>query len=104
MASSISKIIEFSDFSAEELTEILKLMIKKQGLLADEDFFGKIYDYLSDYQKNNSEYFGNAREIRKILSTLEQNQAIRLAERFSKGKVISEKKNINKGRYTCLKT
>ena len=88
--SRISKTIKFTDYTVEELVDILKLMMSKEGLTADEKFYKKVYKYISEYKKNQSKDFGNARDIRKILNELKQNKAKRLAAKDQKGEHVTE--------------
>ncbi len=88
--SRISKTIKFTDYTVEELVDILKLMMSKENLSADDKFFGKVYKYISEYKKSKSKDFGNAREIRKILNELDQNKASRLASKARNGEYVTD--------------
>ena len=90
LESRISQTIRFPDYTSEELLEILKLMMTKKELTADEDFFEEAHKYIVDYKKNKPRDFGNAREIRRILNNLDKNKARRLAIKEQNGENITK--------------
>ncbi len=92
MASRIrdKNIIHFPDYTDEELVEILKYMMAKQNLSATPDFMEKIPKYISK-EKENTKDFGNARGIRNILTSLDENKNNRLATMLSQGINITDR-------------
>lgn len=79
MSSRFNETIHFRDYNAEELTEIFRRLVAKEGLTLDEqanrhigNFFQKIYI------SRNPQTFGNAREVRNLFDKALKNQALRL--------------------------
>lgn len=68
--------IDFPDYSAEELTEIFKLMIKDRCFSVTED---AVREVRSIFEKARiMDNFGNGRYVRNLIDRVVQNQSIRL--------------------------
>lgn len=83
--SRISEIIRFPDYSAEELIEIMHFMASRQNLALSEDFVTAASKLLTYRVATKNKNFGNAREVRKLLSAADGNRANRIAEAVDKG-------------------
>lgn len=81
--------IDFPDYSAEELTDIFKLMLKERGFTATEDAVkeaGYIFDKVC-----NIDNFGNGRYVRNLIERAMQNQSVRLLTNRDSAKNIKNK-------------
>ena len=68
--------IDFPDYSADELTDIFRMMIKERGFSATADAVEKARDIFEKARKK--ENFGNGRYVRNLIERALQNQAVRL--------------------------
>jgi len=78
--SRFDKILKFEDYAPKDLTKIAKLMLQEQGVLVTqnaEEFLDKYLGFLYEYR---DKYFGNAREVRKVVTEAIKNMNLRLAE------------------------
>ena len=81
--------VDFPDYTAEELTDIFKLMIKERGFQVTDDAI-KQARYIFE-KVRNTDNFGNGRYVRNLIGRALQNQAVRL---LSTGKDVNDlKKN-----------
>lgn len=76
--SRIAKIVEFASYTDEELWEIFKRMAENQHYKVEEEAKEAVYRYIDNLRKTKKEEFGNAREMRKLLQTAQEEAAIRL--------------------------
>lgn len=81
--------IDFPDYSADELTDIFKLMIMERGFSTTDDA-EKEAQYIFE-KVRNTDNFGNGRYVRNMIDRAVQNQAVRL---LSTGKKVED---IHKG-------
>jgi SpoVK/Ycf46/Vps4 family AAA+-type ATPase len=86
LTSRFSNIIEFEDYSAEELFKIFKGMCDKNSYVMDnrvaqfvKEEFGKLYE-------TRNAHFGNARTVRNIFQKVVEKQALRLQMQPSRTK------------------
>lgn len=82
LKSRIPFLLDFPDYSREELGEILDLMVQKEGYFMDEEIRNRILD-VADY-KRRSPNFANAREIRNILEQMILNQKLRVRDKTNR--------------------
>ena len=68
--------IEFPDYTADELTEIFKYMIRERGFSVTDDAV-KEATYIFE-KVRNTDNFGNGRYVRNLIDRAAQNQAVRL--------------------------
>lgn len=83
LQSRFNRYIQFDDYSAEDLVEILKMNLKKSRYKIKRDAFEKIQQYIQRQVAMRDERFGNARFIRNTFEKIVQNQADRLAKQAS---------------------
>lgn len=76
MKSRIPHWVEFPDYSADELTDILKLMMSDRGFDATDDAIKEAHYILEKVR--NTDNFGNGRYVRNLFEQAAQNQAVRL--------------------------
>lgn len=79
LKSRVPNLIEFEDFSNDELEEIMKMMMEKKGLQTKEKNIEIAVKELSKKRKERS--FGNAREIRNVIDRGIVQQSIRLTKK-----------------------
>lgn len=79
LQSRFNRYIQFEDYNAEELVQILKRLLKKSHYKIKRDAFEWIRKYISFKVLARDETFGNARFIRNTFEKVVQFQADRLA-------------------------
>ena len=79
--------IDFPDYTADELTDIFKLMIQERGFRVTDEAIKEAH-YIFE-KVRNTESFGNGRYVRNLIDRASQNQAVRL---LSDGKDASDLK------------
>ena len=72
--------IVFENYSPLEMLEIFKLMANERKMTLQPELDEPLIKLFEKMSKNAGEYFGNAREVRKIVDAMITNQANRLAE------------------------
>lgn len=92
LRSRFDKVLKFEDYSAEELLKIADAMVVQNGYYLAKDAHDELFDVLEDLHAARNKYFGNAREVRKIVHDLIKNQNLRLAH--DKGNLKSEANEI----------
>ena len=68
--------IDFPDYTADELTDIFKLMIRERGFRVTDEAIKEAYYILEKVR--NIDNFGNGRYVRNLIDRALQNQAVRL--------------------------
>ncbi|MFN8310692.1 MAG: AAA family ATPase [Chitinophagales bacterium] len=79
LKSRFDRIFTFNDYSAEELLKIALDQFKKEGVKPDEQATAYLGKYIQHLYDTRDKYFGNAREVRKLVTAAIQNQNLRLA-------------------------
>jgi SpoVK/Ycf46/Vps4 family AAA+-type ATPase len=69
----------FNDYSAEQLFAIALAQLEREGLQPDEEAHTYLQKYIDNMYEYRDKYFGNAREIRKLIEKTIQNQHLRLS-------------------------
>lgn len=87
--SRITQVIPFPDYTAGELVEIMHYMADKQKLQLSDEFVAEATAMLESRVQHKDKNFGNAREVRKLLSMADGNRAGRIAEAVSRGETVS---------------
>lgn len=80
MKSRFSKVIEFPDYSAKELSEIFEGFCKENKIEIDSEIRGAVKQHYSAEIARKKDYFGNARDVRTYFEQTLINQANRLSE------------------------
>lgn len=78
LRSRFNKFINFEDYSAEELYEILKTMCSKQDYTLSLDGAEEVKRFFEERCQNKTESFANARDVRNYLEKAISNQATRI--------------------------
>ncbi len=77
--SRFNRYIQFDDYSADELLQILRYNLKKSKYKIKRDAFEWMFEYIKQKVRVKDEKFGNARFIRNTFEKIVQHQADRLA-------------------------
>ena len=86
--------IEFPDYTADELTDIFRLMLQERGLSATDDAIREAH-YIFE-KVRNADNFGNGRYVRKLIECAMHESVIRL---LSVRRNVSE---IRKGEFFLI--
>lgn len=79
LSSRFERSFHFNDYSADELFRIGKNIFAKEGLKMDQDSSEHFKNYIAVIHSNRDKFFGNAREIRKMVAETIKNQHLRMA-------------------------
>jgi len=79
LRSRFDKVLNFEDYSAHELLKIADTMVDKNGYFLSKPAQDELFEILTDLHSARNKYFGNAREVRKIVHDLIKNQNLRKA-------------------------
>ncbi len=93
LKSRFDNVIEFDDYSSNELILIAESMLLKDELVLSGEAKNHLSAFFNFQLKNSDKYFGNARFVRKIIDKVIRNFHLRLAELSKeelKGKVVKE--------------
>lgn len=91
LKSRFDKVFEFPDFTADEMFTIAQQMFASHDLEMDAKASEHMKNFLAVMDKNRDRYFGNAREVRKLVEEASKNQHLRvidLPKEKRKGKVM----------------
>jgi SpoVK/Ycf46/Vps4 family AAA+-type ATPase len=80
LKSRFDKVLHFDDYDMNELILIASYMLSERGMKADEAAVNHLKSYFDYLDKTRDKYFGNAREVRKVIEEAVKNQHLRLAE------------------------
>jgi SpoVK/Ycf46/Vps4 family AAA+-type ATPase len=80
LKSRFDTVLTFPDYSAEELYQIGIKMLNNEKLYLEEDAAGYLKNYMEHLVKTRDKYFGNAREVRKLIDEITRNQNLRMAD------------------------
>ncbi len=78
LSSRFHRTLTFSDYSDEELGEILDNLANKSGLALSREARDKSLEYLRARRVHEPTSFGNAREVRTLLLRVKESRALRL--------------------------
>ncbi|MEH0157829.1 AAA family ATPase [Limibacter armeniacum] len=80
LKSRFDKELYFTDFEMEELYQIAEQLLKKEDLFFTEKAEEHFKFYLNSLYKQRDQYFGNGRDVRKIISKVIKNQHLRMSD------------------------
>ena len=86
LRSRFDKVLKFEDYSAEELLQIAISMITQNGYKIKTTARVHLLETLKEMHDTRNKYFGNAREVRKLVHDVIKNQNLRLAHTESDSK------------------
>jgi SpoVK/Ycf46/Vps4 family AAA+-type ATPase len=79
LKSRFDKVFDFSDFNPDELFEIALHQLSEHNITPDQEAHDHLLAYLKFVHQHKDKYFGNGREVRKIIEEAIRNQHLRLA-------------------------
>ena len=88
LESRFTKTIDFRDYTAEELTEIFRRMVKGKKLTLDEDADQQVGNFFRKMYNSRTRNFANAREVRKAFDNALKNQGDRIQEAKENGTFV----------------
>jgi SpoVK/Ycf46/Vps4 family AAA+-type ATPase len=77
--SRFDKTFVFEDYTADQLWEIAKNLLKKEGLTASAEAETHVKNYLRFLYETRDKFFGNARTVRQLVGDVVMKQNLRLA-------------------------
>jgi SpoVK/Ycf46/Vps4 family AAA+-type ATPase len=77
--SRFDRMFTFGDYNSAELFKIALSLLKQENIRLDNDAYDYMQKYIDSVFEYRDKYFGNAREIRKLIVDAVQNQNLRLA-------------------------
>jgi len=94
LQSRFDRVLEFKDYSNEELFRIAVKMLNTEKLYLEKDAEVYLQSYMKHLVMTRSRYFGNAREVRKLVGEVIRNQNLRMADLPLKGRTPDALKTI----------
>ena len=79
LRSRFDRTFTFEDYTSQELFKIALNLFKQEGVRLDNDAYDYLQKYIQSMYDYRDKYFGNGREIRKLVVDAVQNQNLRLA-------------------------
>jgi SpoVK/Ycf46/Vps4 family AAA+-type ATPase len=79
LRSRFDRTFTFNDYSTNELFRIALALLKQENLRLDNDAYDYMQKYIESIYTYRDKFFGNAREVRKLVAEAVQNQNLRLA-------------------------
>ncbi len=90
LSSRFDKILKFEDYSQDELFEIAIKMISDFKYQLSEEAKPLLFSILSNLHMKRDKYFGNARDVRKMILEIIKQQNLRIAQQNSLGEIVTE--------------
>jgi hypothetical protein len=81
LSSRFDKTLKFKDYSPAELESIGHSMLKDEGYSLSPGARDALHNVLKDMYHKRDKYFGNARDVRKIILEIIKNQNLKLASK-----------------------
>src|SRR5258705_10680299 len=79
LRSRFDRTFTFNDYTSAELFRIAIALLKQENIRLDNQAYDYLQQYIESLYEYRDKYFGNAREIRKLIEDAVQNQNLRLA-------------------------
>ncbi len=79
LRSRFDRTFSFNDYNPDEMIAIAKLLLSKEGIMADAASEEQLKRYFSGLYDTRDKYFGNARSVRNVVEEVIKNQNLRLA-------------------------
>ncbi len=95
LASRISRMIEFRDYTSKEMIEIFRYMAREKGYSVESGVSELITGYLNPLKKEKS--FGNAREVRKLIESSIIAHSVRISGKSATKKDVLTTADVTKG-------
>jgi SpoVK/Ycf46/Vps4 family AAA+-type ATPase len=79
LKSRFDKILKFEDYAAGELFDIFLSMLEKKSMTLGREASRELKTYLEKLVLQKDKYFGNARKVRQLVSSMVETQNLRIA-------------------------
>ncbi len=103
LRSRFEKTIHFEDYSPEELLDIARMMFKKEDLKMSFEATEKLKSHLDIIYAGKDKYFGNAREVRKIVQQAVRDHNLRMADMDASSRTMEQITTITPEDFVDLK-
>jgi SpoVK/Ycf46/Vps4 family AAA+-type ATPase len=80
LKSRFDRAFHFEDYNENELMDIAMLLFKENGVQPDKKAKGHLQEYFNHLLTVKDKYFGNGREVRKVIEHVIKNQHLRLSQ------------------------
>jgi len=90
LSSRFDKILKFDDYSQDELFEIGLKMVEDLKYAMSEDAKSLLFTLLANMHMKRDKYFGNARDVRKMILEVIKQQNLRVAQQNAQGEVVQK--------------
>lgn len=90
LKSRFASVVEFEDYTPDELLKIFEASIRKQGFSVDDRCKATVRQLFEKRQLPGSKDNGNARLVRNVIEDAIRKQSARLADRMGDGRVTEE--------------
>ncbi len=94
LQSRFDRVLEFKDYSDEELSRIGVKMFNAEKMYLEKEAEVYLRSYMKHLVTTRDKYFGNAREVRKLVGEVIRNQNLRMADLPVKGRTPDVLKTI----------
>jgi SpoVK/Ycf46/Vps4 family AAA+-type ATPase len=94
LASRFAHSLNFEDYRVEELGEILRRAAEKEGFMIQPAILYKAQKILSTEKMVSETHFSNARAALRLLDKMKTTLAVRVIQKVSEGKTVSEKEMV----------
>jgi len=79
LKSRFDKTFHFFDYLPDQMMDIAKMILKKEGLKANAEAENHLSNYFSKLYETRDKFFGNARSVRQVIGETIKNQNLRMA-------------------------
>lgn len=80
--------LHFNDYTAEQLYQIAMKLLQGNSIVPDTKAADHLKNYLVALYEARNKYFGNARNVRKVIEEIIKNQHLRLAKLTSQERTL----------------
>jgi len=80
LSSRFDKMLKFEDYTPEQLYQIARLILDERKMLMTPEADAFLKEFLAGEYRSRNRYFGNAREVRKMMEELVKRQNLRIAQ------------------------
>ena len=90
LSSRFDKILKFDDYAQDELYEIALKMVADLKYAMSKESKELLFTMLAEMHLKRDKYFGNARDVRKMVLEVIKQQNLRIAQQNAQGEVVQE--------------
>ncbi|MBX7095959.1 MAG: AAA family ATPase [Flavobacteriales bacterium] len=88
LRSRFERVFQFEDYKPEELMKIADFMLKAENMKADQEAMEHLQAYFTALWNVRDKFYGNAREVRKVIGEAIKNQNLRMASMDAKARTM----------------